>query len=34
MEVETKSIVHYVIFAERGNNSYIISVGLKNNELV
>lgn len=34
MEVETKSIIHYVIFAERGNNSYIISVGLKNNELV
>lgn len=34
MEVETKSIIHYCIFAERGNNSYIISVGLKNNELV
>ena len=34
MEVETKSIIHYAIFAERGNNNYIISVGLKNKELV
>lgn len=33
MEVETESIIHYAIFAERGNNSYIISVGLKDNEL-